>query len=309
MALATLVLTVLLYMLIPKGLFPTQDTGQLQARVETAQSVSYARMAELQQAAARAILQDPDVDALSSFIGVDAANNTMLHTGRMLINLKHERTGSQQADHGPAARARQPGRRRDAVPAADAGPDDRRRNRPDAVPRVDGRRRATATVVEWANKLAERMALSASAAQRGVATPAPRARRPTSTSTATRRRAWASPPSAIDDALYSAFGQRIVSTIFTETNQYRVILEALPDALATPASLGNLHAAAPAPARPRRCRRSPRITEQPAPLQITHVAQYPATTLGFDTAPGVSLGKAVDDDPRRRPRTSPCRPA
>jgi multidrug efflux pump len=95
-ALGTLVLTVLLYVLIPKGLFPTQDTGQLQARVETAQSVSYARMAELQQAAAKAILEDPDVETLSSFIGVDAANNTMLHTGRMLINLKKERTTSQQ---------------------------------------------------------------------------------------------------------------------------------------------------------------------------------------------------------------------
>ncbi|MDO8372737.1 MAG: efflux RND transporter permease subunit, partial [Polaromonas sp.] len=95
-ALATLLLTVLLYVLIPKGLFPTQDTGQLQARIETSQSVSYARMAELQQAAAKAILEDPDVDTLSSFIGVDAANNTMLHTGRMLINLKRARSGSQQ---------------------------------------------------------------------------------------------------------------------------------------------------------------------------------------------------------------------
>jgi multidrug efflux pump len=65
-----------------------QDTGQLQARVETAETVSFARMAELQEAAANAILQDPDVESLSSFIGVDAANNTMLHTGRMLINLR-----------------------------------------------------------------------------------------------------------------------------------------------------------------------------------------------------------------------------
>jgi multidrug efflux pump len=80
-ALATLVLTVLLYMVIPKGLFPTQDTGQLQARIETAQAVSYERMAALQQAAASALLEDPDVDTLSSVVGVDAANNTMLHTG------------------------------------------------------------------------------------------------------------------------------------------------------------------------------------------------------------------------------------
>jgi len=94
-ALATLALTILLYVVIPKGLFPTQDTGQLQARVETAADVSYDRMAELQQAAAAAVLQDPAVENVSSFIGVDAANNTMLHTGRMLIDLK--------TDHGDQA--------------------------------------------------------------------------------------------------------------------------------------------------------------------------------------------------------------
>src|SRR5450830_1809394 len=90
-ALATLVLTVVLYLLIPKGLFPTQDTGQLQARIETAQAVSYTRMAALQRQAAEALLADPDVESLSSFVGVDAANSTMLHTGRMLINLKRDR--------------------------------------------------------------------------------------------------------------------------------------------------------------------------------------------------------------------------
>src|SRR3569623_1190901 len=95
-AAATLALTELLYQLIPKGLFPTQDTGQLQSRIEAMQSVSFARMAELQQAAAKAILEDPAVASLSSIVGVDAANNTMLHTGSMLINLKPDRSGSQQ---------------------------------------------------------------------------------------------------------------------------------------------------------------------------------------------------------------------
>src|SRR3569833_2721362 len=93
---AALALTVLLYLLIPKGLFPTQDTGQLQARIEAMQSVSFARMAELQQTAAKAILEDQAVATLSSIVGVDAANNTMLHTGSMLINLKPDRSGSQQ---------------------------------------------------------------------------------------------------------------------------------------------------------------------------------------------------------------------
>jgi len=95
-AVGTLALTALLYMVIPKGLFPTQDTGQLQARTEVEQSVSYERMAGLQQDAARAILDDPAVESLSSFIGVDGANNAMLHTGQMLINLKADRKGSQE---------------------------------------------------------------------------------------------------------------------------------------------------------------------------------------------------------------------
>ncbi|MBH2018246.1 MAG: efflux RND transporter permease subunit [Burkholderiales bacterium] len=291
-ALATLGLTVLLYMLIPKGLFPTQDTGQLQARVETAQSVSYARMAGLQQAAAREILQDPDVDALSSFIGVDAANNSMLHTGRMLINLKKERTGSQQAT---MDRLRERASRvagvtlylqptQDLTIDAETGP---------TQFRVSMEGASNATVVQWANKLAERMALSASlrnvvsdAGAQGAA-----AFINVDRDSASRLGIAAS---VVDDALYSAFGQRIVSTIFTETNQYRVILEALPDTLATPASLGDL------PLKTGSGTTTPlssiaTITEQPAPLQITHVAQYPATTLGFDTAPGVSLGKAVDE--------------
>jgi multidrug efflux pump len=97
---------------------------------------------------------------------------------------------------------------------------------------------------------------------------------------------------AIDDALYSAFGQRIVSTIFTQTNQYRVILEANPDAINSPQALGMVQLrtgsgqATPLSA-------IARIVQQRSPLQITHVAQYPATTIGFDTAPGVSLGTAV----------------
>ena len=105
--------------------------------------------------------------------------------------------------------------------------------------------------------------------------------------------------SAVDDALYSAFGQRIVSTIFTETNQYRVILEAQPEQLDSPQALGNLHLRTTGTASTGANATTPlsamaTIREQLAPLQITHVAQYPAATVGFDTAPGVSLGRAVD---------------
>jgi len=291
-ALGTLLLTVLLYVLIPKGLFPTQDTGQLQARVETAKSVSYARMAELQQAAAKAILEDPDVETLSSFIGVDAANNTMLHTGRMLINLKRARIGSQQETMdrlkvraGQIAGVTlylQP--TQDLTIDAETGP---------TQFRVSLEGSDNAMVLQWATQLTQRMQqlqglrnvasdADASGASAYIDVDRDTASRLTITT------------SSIDDALYSAFGQRIVSTIFTETNQYRVILEALPDPLRTLTSLGNL------PLKTGSGSTTPlsaiaTITERPAPLQITHVAQYPATTLSFDTAPGVSLGKAVDE--------------
>ena len=291
-ALTTLALTVLLYVLIPKGLFPTQDTGQLQARVEAGESVSYARMAALQQQAAQAILQDPDVETLSSVIGVDAANNTMLHTGSMLINLKNTRTTS-QAETMDRLRQRvseiaglklyvQP--TQDLTIDAESGP---------TQFRVSMEGSDNATVVKWATQLSERMAqlpsLSTVVSDAGATGTA--AYITVDRNTASRVGVTAS---AIDDTLYSAFGQRIVSTIFTETNQYRVILEAMPDALATPASLGNLQLATNGGGTTPLSSFAT-IAERPAPLKITHVAQYPATTLGFDTAPGVSLGKAVDE--------------
>ena len=192
-ALATLVLTVLLYLLIPKGLFPTQDTGQLQARVEAAQDVSYARMAELQQAAARAILEDPEVENLSSFIGVDAANNTMLqhrqHADQPEADAR--RPGRRDA-RGCSERVAQ-GRRRDALPAADAGPDDRRRDRADPVPRL-ARRRRHGDSDDLGRTARRRDAQRASSCATSAATPARRAWRPSSTSIATPRRASASPP-------------------------------------------------------------------------------------------------------------------
>ncbi|RZI63900.1 MAG: multidrug transporter subunit MdtC, partial [Variovorax sp.] len=289
-ALATLVLTVLLYIAIPKGLFPTQDTGQLQGRIEAAQDVSYARMAELQQAAARAVLADPEVESLSSFTGVDAANNTMLNTGRMLINLKADR-GSQEATMN-RLRDRvaqvagvklflQP--TQDLTIDAETGPTEYRFS----IEGVD-----SATVTQWVDKLRTRLQdvkqvrnVTSDAGAQGLSAFVDIDR-----ATASRLSVTAS---AVDDVLYSAFGQRIVSTIFTETNQYRVILEAKVDSIETPQQLGTLNLktgsgeATPLSA-------IATIREQLAPLQITHVAQYPAATVGFDTADGVSLGNAVD---------------
>jgi multidrug efflux pump len=289
-ALATLVLTVVLYLTIPKGLFPTQDTGQLQARVEAAQDVSYDRMSQLQQATARAILQDPAVESLSSFVGVDAANNRMLHTGSMLINLKRSH-GSQQA---VIARLRQRAHdvagvtlylqpTQDLTIDAETGPTEFRAS----LEGVD-----SATITQWMRRLVAQLQgvpqvrnVSSDAGAQGLA-----AFVNVNRDTAARLSITAS---SVDDALYSAFGQRIVSTIFTETNQYRVILEAKPGVVTTAQALGNLNLiTGGGTATPLSAVAS--IVEQPAPLQITHVAQYPASTLNFDTASGVSLGSAVD---------------
>jgi multidrug efflux pump len=290
-ALATLVLTVLLYVLIPKGLFPIQDTGQLQARVEMRQAISYDRMAELQQAAAREILADPDVLSLSSNVGVDAANNMMMHTGRMLINLKDKRTASQAAI---IERLRQRVAQvagvtlylqptQDLTIDAETGP---------TLYRLSIEGADNATVTEWANKLVRR--LQSEKQLRNVVSDAgatgAAAFVTIDRDSASRMSITAA---SIDDALYSAYGQRIVSTIFTETNQYRVILEAQREAQMSTAALARL------PLRTASGKTTPlsavaSVTEQPAPLQITHVAQYPATTIGFDTAPGASLGQAVD---------------
>ena len=289
-ALATLALTVVLYLAIPKGLFPTQDTGQLQGRIQAAQDVSYARMARLQQEAARAILQDPAVASLSSLVGVDAANNTMLHTGSLLINLTRNHGNQQDV----IARLKQ---RTDTVAGvtlylqptqdltidAETGPTEFRVS----LEGVD-----SSTITQWMNKLIAQLQtvpqvrnVSSDAGAQGLS-----AFVNVNRDTAARLGVTAS---AVDDALYSAFGQRIVSTIFTETNQYRVILEAQSGALTGAQSLGNLNLiAGSGTATPLAAVAS--IVEQPAPLQITHVAQYPASTLNFDTAPGISLGSAVD---------------
>ncbi|MDB5751824.1 MAG: putative inner rane transporter [Ramlibacter sp.] len=289
-ALATLVLTVLLYIWIPKGLFPTQNTGQLQVRVEAMQSISYPMMAQLQQAVARELMQDPAVATIASFVGVDAANNTMLHTGRMLVNLKSGRGGLEDVIASLRRRAQKvPGATlyfqpvQDLTIESESGPTQYRV----ALEAAD-----TATVDAWAARLVERLRqqpklrnATTDAGARGAAVYVEVDR-----DTAARLNISTA---SIDDALYSAFGQRIVSTIFTETNQYRVILEARTDKAATVDALKVLQLRTGS-GEPTPLSAVARIVERQAPLQITHVAQYPAATIGFDTAEGVALGTGVD---------------
>ncbi|MFL6692913.1 MAG: efflux RND transporter permease subunit, partial [Ramlibacter sp.] len=289
-ALLTLALTVLLYLVIPKGLFPTQNTGQLQLRVEASQSISFDAMSRLQQDVARRILADPDVESLSSVVGVDAGNNTMLNTGRLLVNMKSARGGLQdQMDRLRKAGEQVQGATvrvqpvQDLTIDAESGPTQYRFSLEGAD---------TATVTQWAQTLSQKLStlpqlrtVTSDAGATGAALLVDIDR-----DTAARLSITAA---SIDDALYSAFGQRIVSTIFTETNQYRVILEASRDAVPSPQALSQVMLRSgsgdPVP-----LSTIARLVEQRSPLQITHVAQYPATTIGFDTANGVSLGRAVD---------------
>jgi multidrug efflux pump len=289
-AAATVALTVLLYVVMPKGLFPTQDTGQLQARIEAARDISFSSMSRLQREVAAEILKDPAVENLSSLVGVDASANSMLHTGQMLINLK--------PGHGSQAKVIQRLRDRAAsVPGAtlylqpsqdltidaETGPTQYRLS-------LEGAN--TQLVEEWTGKLTAKLATLKQL--RNVSTDA-QSSAPAIFVDLDRdsaARVGAS-PSSVDDALYSAFGQRIVSTIFTETNQYRVILEAQPGLATTPQGLGELQiptgAGGTTP-----LSAIATIREAPAPLQVTHVAQFPAATINFDTAPGVALGTSVD---------------
>jgi multidrug efflux pump len=323
-AIVTLLLTVVLYVLIPKGFFPIQDTGAIQGITEAPQTVSFAAMAERQQALAAAILQDPAVESLSSFIGVDGTNVT-LNSGRMLINLKplSQRDG-RVTDVIRSLQSRVAGVEGIALymqPVQDLTIEDRvsrtqyqvtvEDTNPDElsvwVPRIVERLRHIPQIADVASDLQDGGLQAYVDIDRATAS------------------RYGITPAAIDNALYNAFGQRLVSTIFTQTNQYRVVLEVKPEfqlgpeALAqiyvpvgnvssTPASVGaNASAALAAPgagASSTSSSQSPqqvpltsiaRISEHATPLLVSHIGQFPATTISFNLARGASLGDAVQE--------------
>jgi multidrug efflux pump len=289
-ALGTLVFTVLLYIAIPKTLFPVQDTGQLQVRVEAAQSTSYARMAALQQDVARQMLNDPAVQSIASFVGVDAANNTMLNNGSMLVNLKD----SHGSLHTVMDRLRHAGEQvagvnlylqpvQDLTIESETGP---------TLYRMSVEGSDATTVNDWARRIVERLAQEKRLADVTTDAGATGAALYVDVDRNTAARLGIA-SSTIDEALYSAFGQRIVSTIFTETNQYRVILESRTDQLPDISDLSAIQLIGSG-GEPTPLTAVAHISERRAPLQLTHVAQYPAATIGFNTAPGVELGTAVD---------------
>ena len=292
-ALATLVLTAVLYWAIPKSLFPTQSTGQLQGRVQASPDVSFERMALLQQAAARVVLADPAVQTVNAVVGVDANNNSMLSNGKLTVNLRPRGIFSE-------SEAAIMQRLRDSVAREVAGVQLYLQPTQDLTVdsasgptefRFDLEGVDTALVNQWAERLVRRLGqvpeLRHATTDAGATGLSAMVR--IDRDTAARLGVTAS---SLDNTLYNAFGQRIVSTIFTETNQYRVILEARRDETPSLATLRDL------PVKTSSGSTTPlssfaQVVQEQAPLQVLRVGQYPAATVGFDTAPGVSLGAAV----------------
>jgi multidrug efflux pump len=290
-AIATLALTVVLYIAVPKGFFPVQDTGAIQAITEAPQSVSFSAMAERQQAAARSILEEPDVTGLSSFIGVDGSNQT-LNSGRMLITLRSHDERTRSAGEIIASLRQRlaavPGITVYLQPVQDLTIEDRVSRTqfqfiledPDAdrlgewVPKLLTRLREAPELQDVASDLQDRglqayLDIDRDAASRlGISV------------------------SAIDDALYDAFGQRLISTIYTQANQYRVVLEAAPRYQMGPESLGQIHVAT-SDGQQVPLSSIARVEERHTRLVINHAGQFPAVTMSFNIAPGRSLGEAV----------------
>jgi multidrug efflux pump len=291
-AVGTLVLTIVLYVVIPKGFFPVQDTGLIQIITEGPQATSYEAMTRQHEALAKILLEDPDVVSLSSFVGIDGQNAT-LNTGRVLVNLKprdeRKDTVVPIMRRLQQAAAAVPGLTVYLQPIQDLTIESRvsrtqyqfvlESANPEAlatwVPRLVDRLTHTPGVTNVATDVAEHglavhVIVNRDAAARYGITAA-----------------------TVDNALYDAFGQRIISTIFTQSNQYRVIMEAEPSLQRSPESLGQIYVPSSSGGQVPLSAIA-HFEERNEPLLINHLSQFPANTISFDVPAGGSLGKAVD---------------
>jgi multidrug efflux pump len=288
---ATVVLTAMLFVLVPKGFFPVQDTGVIVGVTEAAQTSSFDELVNRQQALAKALLEDSAVISLSSFVGVDGTNVTP-NSGRLQINLKP--IGERHEDVSTVIRRLQ--ERADKVRGVDLYMQ--------AVQDLTVEDRVSRTqyqyslehpdqaeLARWSGRLLE--ALRLEPALRDVATDQQdggvRADVAIDRDTASR---FGITAQTVDDALYSAFGQRQVSTIFTQLNQYHVILEVEPGYRRNPDAVSAVYVPA-ADGRPVPLQAIAQVARASAPLTINHQGQFPSTTLSFNLAPGASLGAAV----------------
>ncbi|MFJ4117142.1 MdtB/MuxB family multidrug efflux RND transporter permease subunit [Pseudomonas psychrophila] len=291
-AIGTLALTVFLYMVVPKGFFPVQDTGVIQGISEAPQSISFGAMSQRQQELGKIILQDPDVESLSSYIGVDGDNPT-LNSGRMLINLKPH---SERSDSATEVIARlQPqldklaGIRLFMQPVQDLTIEDRvsRTQYQFSLSSPDAELLST-----WSEKLVtalnnqpELADVASDLQDKGLQVYLVIDRDAASrlgVSVAT-----------ITDALYDAFGQRQISTIYTQASQYRVVLQAKDGEKIGPQALDQIHVKTTDGGQVRLSSLA-KVEERQAQLAISHIGQFPSVMVSFNLAPGVALGQAVE---------------
>jgi multidrug efflux pump len=295
-AVATLVMTVLLYLAIPKGFFPVQDTGVILGISDAEQTVSFTAMSDRQQALSAVILRDPAVESLSSFIGVDGTNTT-LNSGRIQINLKpldSRNIGAMDVIRRlQRALENVEGIRLYMQPVQDLTVENRvsRTQFQYSVEDPD-----TDELDLWIPRIVARLQsisglrdVASDQQNRGL-----QARLVIDRSTASR---FGITPQMIDDTLYDAFGQRQISTMFTQLNQYRVVLEAAPEFQRDPGRLSDIYlhpvsATAPLAAVPLSA--FTRLERGSVPLALNRQGQFPNVTISFNLAPRVSLGEAVD---------------
>jgi multidrug efflux pump len=320
-AIATLCLTVVLFLLIPKGFFPIQDTGVIQGVSEAAQSVSFPDMASEQQQLTKIILTDPAVESLSSFIGIDGTNTT-LNSGRILINLKpiaaRKINASDVVRRLQPALAKVPGITLFMQPVQDLSVEDRVSRTQFQYtledPNLDELDAFAPRMLASLQKLPELSDVASDQQVLGL-----RAKLVFDRNTAAR---FGITTAAIDQTLYDAYGQRQISTMFTQLNQYHVVLELKPEFERNPSDLSNLFirtnatasGASPAGAAPGGPIQSIQSTPSPGafpnggqiplgafsevqtttgPITVNHQGQFPVVTLSFNLAPNTSLGEAV----------------
>jgi multidrug efflux pump len=288
----TLALTILLAVIVPKGFFPLQDTGQIAGVTEAAPDVSFPQMMVLQEQLAAAALEDPDVATAASFIGADGTNPTT-NSGRLSITLRprenRKASASQIIERLKVRAAQIPGIQAYFQPVQDLTIESRSSRTQyqytledadpteleDVAPRMMQKMRALPQLRDVATDLEThglqlQLTIDRDGAARvGVL------------------------PQNVDDALYDAFGQRQVSIIFTQLNQYRVILEVKPEFQMDARTLDKLYIRTQSgDTVPLSAIASAKVA--PMDLTINHQGQFPSATLSFDTAPGVSLGEAVE---------------
>jgi multidrug efflux pump len=289
--LGTFVLTVFLYIIVPKGFFPVQDTGVLLAITEAPQTISFESMGERQQSLARIILQDPDVESVSSFIGIDGTNMT-LNSGRIQINLKDRESRSLTASE-VITRLQPKVGQVDGIqcflqPLQDLTVEDRVSRTQYQYSMEDA---SSEELTLWSNQMIDKLKqipiLTDVASDQQLS--GLNANLVIDRDTAAR---LGITPQNIDDTLNDAFGQRQVSTIFTQKNQYHVVLEVAQKFQRNPSALGNIYV------------KSSNGTQVPlstfthfeaqqTPLALNHQGQFPVVTLSFNLAPGKSIGDAV----------------